>query len=492
MIAGRYALKNMISRGGMATVWQAVDEVLARRVSVKLLHPHLTADPSFLDRFNAEALAAARLTHPNIVAIYDTGNEPDEEGRDNHYIVMEFCGGGTLQDILSAEGPLAPERVVAAGVSICDALGYAHSSGVIHRDIKPANVLVSDDRILKVADFGIAKAAFVSKDVTTTGKVLGTVAYLSPEQARGQDPDPRSDLYQLGILLYELLVGRPPFAGETAIATAMLHLQETPPRPRSLKAGVPKNLEAAVMKALEKNPEDRYANADEMASALRDSTGHTAAFSTPSVSRERIENLRRPAEPVHGEARWIVRVLVLLAIAVFSTFLLASIFNEDDETGPNGGNGGRDPGGSPDDATVLEVSEVSDFDPHGDSEEHSEDAALAVDGDETSAWETEDYDDPLNVQKPGVGLVFDLGESSEVSSVEFFGTEGLDLEIRTADEIGSTEEEFEVVEEATDAGGQETFEFSSNSGRYWLVWITNLPGDASGSASIAEVRFHGS
>src|SRR5687768_1314699 len=281
-IAGRYVLERQISQGGMATVWQAKDDVLARPVAIKILHPHLSQDEGFLERFRREALAAARLTHPNIVSIYDTGTEEAPDGEpDLQYIVMEHCSRGTLEDLLRTEGALAPERVASAGISICEALSYAHRHGIVHRDVKPGNVLIANDGSLKVADFGIAKAAFGKKDITTTGSILGTVTYLSPEQGRGEEPDQRSDLYGLGVVLYELAVGRPPFAAETQIATAMMHVKDPPPSLRSIRAGVPRSLEAIVMKALAKDPEDRYASADDMARALGSqggTNGGTSAF----------------------------------------------------------------------------------------------------------------------------------------------------------------------------------------------------------------------
>jgi serine/threonine protein kinase len=183
-LAGRYVLETTIASGGMATVWRARDEVLARAVAVKVLHAHLARDEDFLTRFRREALAAARLSHPHIVAIYDTGREPGLDGTERPYIVMEHCAGGSLADALVRSGPMEPAKAAAVGATVCEALSYAHAAGVIHRDVKPANVLVSADGSLKVADFGIAKAAFAGGDLTTTGSILGTVTYLSPEIGR--------------------------------------------------------------------------------------------------------------------------------------------------------------------------------------------------------------------------------------------------------------------------------------------------------------------
>src|SRR5687767_13778811 len=186
VLAGRYGLTEVISSGGMATVWRARDQVLARTVAVKVLHEHLAQDEAFLTRFRREAIAAAGLTHPHVVSIYDTG-EMEAADSTCHYIVMEHCGGGTLGTMLKEAGPFSTERTATVGATVCEALEYAHSKGIVHRDVKPANVLVGDDGLLKVGDFGIAKAVSEKSDITTTGKIMGTVAYISPEYASDQD-----------------------------------------------------------------------------------------------------------------------------------------------------------------------------------------------------------------------------------------------------------------------------------------------------------------
>jgi serine/threonine-protein kinase len=481
ILAGRYVCEAPISRGGMAVVYRARDDVLARAVAVKLLLPHLAEDEAFLERFRREALAAARLTHPNIVSIYDSGSEPGPDGAEQHYIVMEYCGRGTLASILEQDKALSPERVAAIGSTICDALSYAHAAGVVHRDVKPANVLVAADGTLKVGDFGIAKAAFVAKDVTTTGSILGTVTYLSPEQARGEEPDARSDLYSLGVVLYELLIGRPPFAGESQIATAMMHVQEKPPAPRSIKAGVPKHLEATILKALAKDPNDRFATAQEMRSALDSSSvepSRTATFTPPP------RPLPEPEPTSSGDVRWIFAALALIVIAVVA----ALAFSQADEkpSPPSPGSTAGEPGSG----DAIEVRSVQDFDPHGGGEEHSEKVGLAVDGNPSTAWDTEGYNASLDLLKPGVGLVFDLGEAREVDRVLLRGSPDMTVELRSADSLGPDEGSFDVITEET-TGATTTLDAGGQSARYWLVWITSLPGGGGGSASIAEVEFFG-
>lgn len=463
----------------MATVYEARDSVLARTVAVKVLHSELVEDPTFLERFRREALAAARLAHPNIVAIYDTGAD---SGR--HYIVMEFCAGGTLRDFLAREGPLSPDRVLAIGSSICDALGYAHDNDVVHRDVKPANVLIAGDGTLKVADFGIAKAAFAGRDITTSGSMLGSVNYVSPEQARGEEPDHRSDVYSLGVVLFEAATGRPPFTADTALATAMKHLQDEPQRPRSLRAGIPRDLDEAILAALRKDPSARPQSAAELKILLGGHRAETAVM--PAV--------RPPASPpkaqTSGDMGWVVRIVALVAVvvalAVTATWLLG------DES-PLGRSRDRSaPAGGPE----IAIQSVADFDPvseGGDGEEHSSEAQAAADGNDATRWSTETYDDPFEVQgKSGVGLVFDLGSETDVGEIEVVtSTPGMDIEILVADEPATSLGEFTPVTQISGIGTDDRVDIG-DSGRYWLLWITGLPGDGTGVGTVSEVRFRGS
>ena len=250
---GRYDLTAHLARGGMADVFEASDRMLDRRVAVKILHQRYADTDSFVTRFRKEAQAAANLSHPNIVSIYDWG---EEDG--TYFIVMELVRGRSLRDVVKSEGKILPRRAAEIATEVSSALEVAHRNRVIHRDIKPGNILLSEEGIVKVTDFGVARAWDDSEDLTKTGAVIGTATYFSPEQARGDPADERSDIYSLGVVLYEMLVGRPPFSGETPVSVAYQHVTAEVRPPSLLNPDVPPELEAIVMKSLAKDPARRY------------------------------------------------------------------------------------------------------------------------------------------------------------------------------------------------------------------------------------------
>jgi tRNA A-37 threonylcarbamoyl transferase component Bud32 len=269
-LADRYAIEERVATGGMGTVFVATDERLGRRVAIKVLKEELAHDPRFVERFRREARAAGALSHPNVAGVYDFG-----EDSERHFMVMEMAPGRDLAQLLREEGPLSPDRVVRMGTQIAEAIGHAHSAGLVHRDIKPANVIIGEEDRVKVTDFGIARAAGDST-LTATGSVLGTAHYISPEQAAGDRIGSATDIYSLGIVLYEMLTGTLPFTGDSALAVAMRHASDEVPRPSELNPDVPDGLDEVVAKATAKVPEDRYASGSDLAAALAASLGPTA------------------------------------------------------------------------------------------------------------------------------------------------------------------------------------------------------------------------
>ncbi len=255
----RYHITSHLARGGMADVYEGQDTLLNRRVAIKVLHSQYSSDEAFVKRFRREAQAAANLSHPNIVGIYDWG-----QAQNTYFIVMEIVEGRSLRDVLKSEGALLPRRAIEIASETAAALSVAHRAGLVHRDVKPGNILLARDGTVKVTDFGIARAWDDSQELTRTGAVIGTATYFSPEQAQGAPADGRSDVYALGVVLYEMLTGRPPFLGDSPMSVAFQHVSAEAPVPSSLNPDVGPDLDTVVMKALRKDPSARYQSAEEM------------------------------------------------------------------------------------------------------------------------------------------------------------------------------------------------------------------------------------
>lgn len=315
VIAGRYELRGLIGAGGTARVYRALDRVLRREVAIKILTEQSAADASYVARFRREARAAAGLSHRNIVTIYDWGETSLETPYPHHtfYMVMELMTGGTVKELIERDGPLSEERALTIAGAVASALEAAHRAGIIHRDVKPQNVLLIPDGQVKISDFGIARGPGLTQ-LTETNMVSGTVQYLSPEQARGAQLDQRSDIYSLGVSLYEMLAGRPPFTGHSPIEVALQHLHDEPPPLAGLRSGLSPSTQAIVARSLAKDPANRYADMAAMRSALSLALASEEAHATEEVTRvqslplaERTRERTARAVPVLPPARTATR-----------------------------------------------------------------------------------------------------------------------------------------------------------------------------------------
>jgi serine/threonine-protein kinase len=483
ILAGRYRLVAPIARGGMAEVWEGRDEVLARSVAVKVLHPHLAGDPDFAERFRREAVAAARLAHPNIVNTFDAGTDGDTA-----YIVMELVRGRTLREALEQDGALSPRRAVHIAEDVADALECAHRNGLVHRDVKPGNILLADspDGALrvKVTDFGIAKLEAEANDLTQAGAVIGTAKYLSPEQVEGRSPDARSDVYALGVVLYEMLCGRPPFQAETELATALQHVQAEPVAPRRVSAGIPKPLEAVVLRAMAKEPNERYQTAADVRDALAAiDLGDDDAV--PAVVRDATPAAGISPIPRRASRAW-APLIVLLVVAVTAVGLAATLLRT--HRTPARATTTHSASAQP-----LKIASAQAFDPLADGHENDQDAPNAIDGNPATSWHSDHYNGPhFGNLKDGVGLVLTVSPAAALDQLKAFSpVQGWSASVYVAARPGPSLADWgQPVDTKTDIPGDATFDLHGQRGGAVLLWITD-PGPDN-KAEIADLTVTGS
>ena len=456
----------------MSSVYRAHDSLLERYVALKVLHQQYNEDEDFVERFKREARSVAQLQHPNIVTVIDRG---EEDGR--QYIVFEFIDGENLKEFVVRKGRLPVRDALEIALEVAKGLAFAHEHGLVHRDVKPQNVLLNGDGRAKVTDFGIARSLDVEHGVTQTGTVLGTSNYIAPEQASGQPVDAHTDVYSLGIVVYEMLIGEVPFPGENFVAVAMKHIQEPSPNVLDVRGDVPLRIAEMVDRALEKDPEQRFptmnAFAAEIEACLAElDRGEDGAVTmvVPAAQRLQRQRHRKPVSPLPI----LIGLLGALAIAAVVVGLLT--FRGRSQNVPVG--------------KAITIAGVGAYDPYGDGTEHDADAPKATDGNLLTYWSTEDYNSGLEgVKKAGVGLVLDATGVVQLSRITVVtDTPGFTAEIRATNIQGTPGQK---VSDSLVAGRTTRFTIHQSAPkRFYVVWITKLP-PGGHFARVNEVRAFG-
>jgi serine/threonine protein kinase len=446
VIGGRYELQELVGSGGMSSVYRAHDQLLERNVALKILHERYGDDDEYVERFRREARAVAQLAHPNIVTVIDRG---EDDGR--QFIVFEYIDGENLKQVVEREGPLPLEQVIEVGLEIAQGLAFAHERGIVHRDVKPQNVLLNGDGKAKVTDFGIARTLDVEKGVTQTGTVLGTSDYIAPEQASGQVVSRETDVYSLGVVLFELLTGSVPFRGESFVAVALQHVSEPPPSVLERRPETPARLAELVDRALAKDPDDRP-TMDELVAeleALR--AGETPTGATAVVAPRRA---RKPSNRLLlGSGSRSSLPLVLAALgAVLLVAALAALVLTRNESGTAGASG----------SGPIAVTALSSYDPNRGSE-HESDVPKATDGDLGTYWTTERYRYANGgFGKPGVGIVLRIAKPANELVVSS-DTPGYIADVRANGR---------VISKSRTVGRTTVFPLDSDATKV-IFWITN-------------------
>jgi eukaryotic-like serine/threonine-protein kinase len=482
LISGRYRLDAQIGAGGMSVVYRAFDTVLERQVAIKVLHRGFGEDDDHLERFRREARAVAQLNHPHVVGVIDAG----EDGAGGSFIVLEYVEGETLKDRIRRSGPngMPVSEAVAYAIEIARALGAAHAQGIVHRDVKPQNVLIDEEGLAKVTDFGIA-LTLDQAGLTADGRVLGTTDYVSPEQALGHPVTGQSDLYSLGIVLYEMLTGDVPFRGENQIAVAMKHVREALPDVQVRRPEVSSALAAIVDRATAKDLDVRYPDDAALCVDLEDvlaielsRSGHATGQATavlrtlPPRTQERVPaRLRHPA-----------RIAIGAIVAAVATLVLVVALGHRTQRGtgaprPSAGVARAAVGSK---GVSLAQSAAHDFDPKGTPSpaEHPEQAPRVVDNDPNTAWSTELYQPGVLEQKGGVGIYVDARPSATATRITVdTPSPGWRGAIYGAKEgpAPKTLAGWTALTDITDAKRSNDLDLDGTRYRYFLVWITQLP-----------------
>lgn len=495
LLNDRYRLEARIGTGGMSTVYRALDETLERQVAIKLMNREIASDSDQLERFRREARAVAQLSHPYIVGVIDAG---EDAGRP--YIVFEYVEGETLKERIRRLGGLPISEAVAYAIEIARALGAAHARHIVHRDVKPQNVLIDEEGSAKVTDFGIART--LDEDgLTQDGRVLGTTDYVSPEQALGHPVSGQSDLYSLGIVLFEMLTGTVPFRGENQVAVAMKHVREELPDVRELRPEVSASLAAVIDHATAKDVRDRYRSDEELIADLEDvlaletaRSGHATGEATTII-----RTLPRRAQkrvPLRVRSPQLLAVLALLAVIVAIPVVIFLLNGSERGTGTTGEPAVSSRGGQTVQLREISLKETAarDYDPNGDFREHADETTAAVDKNPTTFWSTETYEGGV-LSKPGVGLTVDVSPGAVLRQmVVSTQTPGFSADVYvTAGDVPESIDDpaWRRVASVASVGKRETIELATGdeASRHVLLWITRLPpgGD---SVEIREIYLY--
>jgi len=488
---GRYRLEARIGTGGMSSVYRALDETLERPVAIKLMNREIATDSDQLERFRREARAVAQLSHPHLVGVIDYG---EDQGRP--YIVLEYVEGETLKERIRRNGELDVSEAVAYAIEIARALGAAHARHIVHRDVKPQNVLIDEEGSAKVTDFGIARS-LDDDGLTADGRVLGTTDYVSPEQALGHDVTGQSDLYSLGIVLYEMLTGSVPFRGENQVAVAMKHVREELPDVHTLRPEVSASLAAVIDRATAKDLHERYRSDEELIADLEDvlaleaarsgsATGEATTVLRTLPSRTR----RRVPLRVRSRPAWIAVAALLIVVALVGGIVLLG-----DRTHRGTGTERTAGGGGAATQVGLNSDAARDYDPLGDSAEHADQTAFAIDGNPATVWTTESYTTG-ELQKDGVGLALDATPGAVFRELRVrTPTPGFaaDVYVAGGDALPSTVpgSGWKLVASVPSVSSKQTIDLDTagQRARWVLLWITGLPPDGD-KVEISELSLY--